>query len=73
MNMIVVDVGHIPGVVAGEEAVLLGSGWQGGSQGGSPERLEEITADALAELTGTIHYDVVTRINASLPRVLVDD
>ena len=77
MNMIVVDVGHIPGVVAGEEAVLLGRGalpeeTPSQTESKAPRKTEEISADDLAELTGTINYEVVTRIHADLPRTLVD-
>ena len=75
--MIVVDVGHIPGVVAGEEAVLLGRGalpeeTPSQTESKAPRKTEEISADDLAELTGTINYEVVTRIHADLPRTLVD-
>ena len=31
----------------------------------------EITADELAEVAGTINYEIVTRINNNLPRVIV--
>lgn len=61
MNMIIVDVTEIRGVQAGDEAVILGRQGKG-----------EITADELAELTGTINYEIVTRINPLLPRVTVD-
>lgn len=60
MNLLMVEVTGIPKVKVGDEAVLIGK------QGG-----EEITADELAELTHTINYEVVTRINSVIPRVLV--
>ncbi len=66
MNMIVVDVGHIPEASPGDEAVLLGRADPDAQAG------EEVSAEDLAELTGTINYEVVTRIQAELPRVLVD-
>lgn len=75
MNMIVVDVGHIPEVRAGDEAVLLGRAEPASSSAtdAAPESpAESISADDLAALTGTINYEVVTRIHTSLPRVLVD-
>ncbi|MEQ9364802.1 MAG: alanine racemase [Leptospirales bacterium] len=77
MNMIVVDVGHIPGASPGDEAVLLGrakSGVAPDDQKGeaASEGIEEVSAEDLAELTGTINYEVVTRIAAHLPRVLLD-
>ena len=61
MNMITVDVNLIPGVEVGDTAVLLGRDGD-----------EEISADALGDLTGTINYEVVTRVNAELERVLVE-
>ncbi|MBT3785791.1 alanine racemase [bacterium] len=61
MNMIVVDVSHIPGVNSGDEVVLLGS-----------QGRVSIAAEELAEAAGTIHYEVLTRISSHLPRVLAD-
>lgn len=48
MNMCMVDVSHVPGVRAGDEAVILGR------QGG-----ERITADDLAQWLDTISYEVL--------------
>jgi alanine racemase len=56
MDQMVVDVSHVAGVVAGDEAVLLGK------QGS-----EEITVEELATLAGTIPYEILTGIG---PRVL---
>jgi len=50
----------IPGVAVEDEAVLLGS------QGD-----ERISADQMATWCGTIHYEIVTRILPTLPRVVV--
>ena len=60
MDQIMVDVGQVPGVVPGDEAVLIGR------QGD-----EEVTADELAEYGGTINYEVVTRISQRVPRLYV--
>ncbi|MEK7496476.1 MAG: alanine racemase [Patescibacteria group bacterium] len=60
MNITMVDVTEIPNVKVGDEVVLLGK-----------QKNEEITADEIATLTETINYEVVTRINPQLPRVLV--
>ena len=60
MNMSMVDVTDIPGVALEDEVVLLGE--QGDAQ---------ITAEDLASLLGTIPYEVLTRINPELPRVVV--
>lgn len=60
MNMIMVDVSHIPNVKLEDEAVLLGK-----------QDKEEITADELAQKIGTINYEVVTRINPLIPRIVI--
>jgi alanine racemase len=60
MNMCVIDVTDIHGVKAGDEAVLLGR-----------QGKEEITAEEMAAKLGTINYEVMTRINPLIPRVLV--
>jgi alanine racemase len=58
MDQVMVDVGRIPGVEAGDETVLIGR------QGS-----EEITADEMADHIGTISYEVVTRISERVPRL----
>jgi len=60
MNMIMADVTHIGDIAVGDEVVLIGR------QGD-----EEVPADELADLTHTINYEVVTRIQQSLPRIVV--
>ena len=60
MDQTVLDVTEIPGVEAGDEVVILGS------QGG-----ETITAFDHAEATGTIPWEVFTRIGARVRRVAV--
>ncbi len=60
MNMTMVDVTDIPGVETGVEAVLLGR------QGD-----EVISAELLASWSGTINYEVTTRISEVVPRILV--
>ncbi len=61
MNMIIVDVSLTPAAAPGDEAVLIGR-----------QGAEEISADFLAGLTGTINYEVVTRIHGSIPRIAVE-
>ncbi len=61
MNLTMVDVTDISTVELGDEVVLLGR------QGD-----EAVTADQLASLAGTIHYEILTRINWDLPRLVVD-
>ncbi|MBI5479926.1 MAG: alanine racemase [Deltaproteobacteria bacterium] len=60
MNMTMVDVTDVPGVALEDEVVLLGA--QGPAQ---------VSAEDLATLLGTIPYEVLTRINPTLPRVVV--
>ena len=58
MDQSIIDVTDIPGVRVGDEVTIIG-------QDGS----EEITATEIAELTNTIHYEVVSRLPAVLPRL----
>jgi alanine racemase len=60
MNLMTVDVTDIPAVQPGDEVVLLGR------QGTSA-----ISAEELAAWLGTIHYEVTTRINPLIPRIVV--
>lgn len=60
MNLITVDVTDIPAVQAGDEVVLIGQ------QGAAA-----ISAAEMAAWLGTIHYEVTTRINPLIPRVVV--
>jgi alanine racemase len=59
MDLSMVDVTDIPAASVGDEVVLLGE------QG--PER---IPAEELAELAGTIHYEVICAVGARVPRVV---
>jgi alanine racemase len=61
MDQTIVDVTEIPGVQIGDETVILGQ------QGG-----DSITAFELADLAGTIPYEVLCNIAARVPRILVD-
>ena len=60
MNMIMVDVTHIPDVSLRDEAVLLGNGDS-----------DRISAEDLASLCHTINYEIVSRIALDIPRVVV--
>ncbi len=60
MNMIVVDITDISDVHIEDEVTLIGRDGD-----------EEITAGEMAEKIGTIHYEVVTRICESVPRIEV--
>ena len=59
MNFITTDVTDIPGVSLEEEAVLLG-----------PSEGDAVTADMLADWSGTINYEIVSRLNPLIPRVV---
>jgi len=65
MDQATIDVTEIPGVTAGDEAVLIGT--QSAVRGE-----ERITADDLARATGTISYEVLCAIGERVPRVAVD-
>jgi len=60
MNMIMVDVTNIPQAGLEDEVVLLGS------QGS-----DSISAETVAGKIGSISYEVVSRINPQLPRIVV--
>lgn len=60
MDFIVVDVTDIPHVELEDEVVLLGKDGE-----------ESIRADDLASLVGTINYEIVTRINPLIPRIII--
>ncbi len=61
MNMTVVDVTDIPDVEAGSEVVLLGRRGD-----------NVLSSELLAQWANTINYEIPTRINDRIPRVLVD-
>jgi alanine racemase len=60
MNMMMIDVSHVPNCEPGQEVVLLGRSGR-----------HAVTADELAGHAGTISYEILARINAELPRVVV--
>ncbi len=56
MDFTMIDVGHIPGVVPGDDIVIMGR-----------QDDEEITADEIAGHTGTINYEVVAALTGRMP------
>lgn len=58
MDMVMADVTDVPGVALGDEVVLMGS------QGD-----DTITAEEIAETTGTISYEILCSISPRVPRV----
>jgi alanine racemase len=59
MNMCMVDVTDVPDARVEDEVVLIGT-----------QKGQSITAEEMAGKLGTINYEVVTRINPLLPRVV---
>jgi alanine racemase len=57
MNLIMVDVTHLPGLVPGAPAVLLGR------QGD-----ETLTAETLGAWADTIHYEILAGLGTHIPR-----
>jgi alanine racemase len=62
MDMCLVDVTNIPGVAVGDEVVLLGRQGE-----------ERVSAEELANLLGTISYEVYCAVGARVPRVFLGD
>ena len=60
MNIIMVDVTDIPEAKVEDEAILMGKNGE-----------EMISAEQFASWAGTINYEVTTRINDRIPRVIV--
>lgn len=60
MDQTIVDVTDIPDVRAGDEAVLMGQSGR-----------ETITACGLAEQSGTITNEVLSRLGARMPRIMI--
>ncbi|MBN2878089.1 MAG: alanine racemase [Clostridia bacterium] len=61
MDHIMLDVSKVPQVECGDEAILIGK------QGG-----DEITAKELADLAGTIHYEIATGIQKRVAREYIE-
>lgn len=61
MNMMMVDVTHVPGVQQHDEVVLLGK------QGN-----ESISVASFGELSTQFNYELLTRLPVNIPRYVVD-
>jgi len=61
MDMTVVDISDVEGIVVGDTATLIGSYGEA-----------RITLDEVAELAGTISYEILTGLARRLPRVWVE-
>ena len=64
MDSIAVDLGGGSPVIVGDEAVLFGA-VPGGSETSSCMPVEDAARDA-----GTLHYELLVRVGARVPRVL---
>lgn len=60
MDMVAIDITDIPSARSGDEVVLIGK-----------QRKACISAEEMAERSGTINYEVTTRINPKIRRVFV--
>ena len=60
MDLMVIDVSHLPQATVGDEVILMGR------QGD-----EEISATELAERAGTINWEIITRVGSRVRRVYV--
>ncbi|MFH1535348.1 MAG: alanine racemase [Patescibacteria group bacterium] len=60
MNLCMIDITNIPGVKVDDRVIIIGK-----------QGKNEITADQIATETNTINYEVVTRINSQIPRIIV--
>jgi len=58
MDIVMADVTDIPSVVEGDVATLIGSDGD-----------ERVSAEELAELAGTINYEILARLSPALPRI----
>ncbi len=58
MNMMVVDITEIPNVKVGDTVTLIGA-----------DKGSQMSAEEVAETAGTINYELVTRIDARIPRI----
>ena len=58
MNQMMADATGIAGAGSGGDVTLIGEG---------------NAADRLAELSGTISYEIISRIDSTIPRVYTDD
>ena len=62
MDQVMVDITHIPEASVGDPVVLMGE-----------QGTEKITADELADLCGTISYEILTSISERVPRIYLDE
>ena len=66
MDSITVDLGSDSRVSIGDEAVLFGS------LHGGPETPSLLPVEDVARIAGVLHYELLVRVGARVPRVVVD-
>jgi len=59
MNLIMVDITHIPGARLHDEVTLIGR-----------DKSEAISAEQLAAWAGTINYEILSRLSGGIPRLI---
>ena len=59
MNLMMIDITHIPGAKLHDEVTLIGR-----------DKKEQITAEQLASWAGTINYEILSRLSSSIPRII---
>ena len=61
MNVIMVDVSHVPNPEKGDEVILIGE-----------EDGQEISVSSFSDLSNQLNYEMLSRIPADIPRIIVD-
>jgi len=61
MDIVMVDVTDVDGVQVGDAVTLIGR-----------DGAERVTVEEVAELAGTINYEILARLSPAIPRLLVD-
>ena len=61
MNLLMVDISDIKGVKLGDVATLIGT-----------DKGQSVTAEQLADWSGTINYEILARISSDTPRIISD-
>jgi len=70
MNLTMVDISDIPGVRLEDEVTLIGSQTDSGDHRRQQGKVELLTAEQLADWSGTISYEVLSRLYVSIPRLI---
>lgn len=62
MNVLMADVTHIPSVEKNDEVILIGE-----------EGDQEISVGSFSELSNQLNYEMLSRLPADIPRIIVDE